>query len=52
MTTQQKNYRLPSHTIKQLEALIEKMGATETQIIILAVDRLAQQEIKPAKKST
>lgn len=42
--TKQKNYRLPEYTIKQIEFLIQQTGATETQIIILAVERLAQSQ--------
>ncbi len=49
--TQQKNFRLPDISLQQLKALIEKTGMTETQLIILALDRLAQQELpqKPPK---
>lgn len=42
--TQQKNFRLPTITLDQLKALIERTGMTETQVIIIAIDRLAQQE--------
>lgn len=49
---QQKNYRLPSLTIAQLKALVERTGMTETQLIIMALDRLHREEMsKPAEKS-
>lgn len=44
--TQQKNFRLPEITLKKLKALIEATGATETQVVIIAIDRLTEQEIK------
>lgn len=44
--TKQKNYRLPPATLKQLEALIAKSGMTEVQVIIVAIDRMTQQELQ------
>jgi len=38
---QQVNARLPAVTIEQLNTLIKKTGMTKTQVIILAIDRLA-----------
>lgn len=47
--TTQRNYRLPTITLNKLKALIEATGMTETQVIILAIDRLTEKEIKPQK---
>lgn len=48
--TKQKNYRLPTATIKQLEALVAQSGMTEVQVIIVAIDRLAQAELQPSEQ--
>jgi len=37
----QMNFRLPVLTIEQIELIAQTYGLTHTQIIILAVDRLA-----------
>lgn len=47
--TTQRNYRLPKITLDKLKALIEATGMTETQVIILAVDRLTEKEVKEVK---
>lgn len=44
MSTKQVNVRLPAHTIKQLESLAKRFGMTKTQVLILAIDRLAAKE--------
>lgn len=41
--SQQFNARLPKLTHEQIEDLCEAHGLTKTQVIILAVDRLARQ---------
>jgi predicted DNA-binding protein len=43
-TTKQFNVRLPKFTQAQIKALEEKTGMTVTQIVILAIDRMAQSE--------
>ena len=40
--SQQFNVRLPALTHEQISQLHESYGLTKTQVIILAVDRLAQ----------
>lgn len=47
--TKQKNYRLPPATLKQLEALTAKSGMTEVQLIIVAIDRMSQQELQSSE---
>ncbi len=47
-TNRQFNIRnLPELTAKQLDELIDKLGMTKTQLVIMAIDRLYQQEVKP-----
>jgi hypothetical protein len=41
----QMNVRLPDLTLDQIERLCAKLGATKAQVIILAVDRMAQREL-------
>lgn len=43
-TSKQLNVRLPSHTHKQLDRLVAKLGMTKTQVLILAIDRLDSEE--------
>jgi len=38
------NYRLPESTVALLNALAEKLGMTKTQVMILAIDRMAEKE--------
>lgn len=47
--TKQKNYRLPTITLEKLKALAKATGLTEVQIVILAIDRMNEKEIKPQK---
>lgn len=37
--------RLPAHTRRQLDALCAHLGMSIAQVLILALDRLAQQEL-------
>jgi len=50
MTTKQKNFRLPTITTDKLDALIKATGLTEVQVIIIAIDRLTEQELKKQQK--
>lgn len=50
MATQQKNFRLPTITTDKLKALIAATGLTEVQVVILAIDRLTEQEVKKQQK--
>src|SRR6266699_3407022 len=43
MTTQY-NVRLPEKTAEQIQKLIEATGMTQTQLMIVAIDRMYQQE--------
>ena len=40
------SYRLPESTVKLIAKLAQALGMTYTQVLILAVDRLATQELK------
>jgi hypothetical protein len=44
MPKQQTNIRLSLHTKRQLRALAEKLGVSEGQLVMLAIDRLARDE--------
>lgn len=44
MTKKQINIRLPDNSLRQLSDLQAKLGMTQVQIIMLALDRLAKQE--------
>jgi hypothetical protein len=44
MPKQQTNIRLSLHTKRQLRALAEKLGLSEGQLVMLAIDRLARDE--------
>ena len=44
MARKQLNIRLPDNSLRQLSALQDKLGMTQVQIIMLALDRLAKQE--------
>jgi len=43
MNREQFNVRLPGMTIEQIDLIAETHGLTKTQIVILAIDRLAHQ---------
>ncbi len=45
MPTKQENIRLPELTQQQLTQLVEELGMTKTQVVIIAIDRLYQQEL-------
>ncbi len=38
------SFRLPTNTREQIDALAQRLGATHTQAIILAVDRMHREE--------
>lgn len=40
------NVRIPKHTEEQIDYLVERKGMTQTQLAILAFDRLYQEEKK------
>ena len=44
MPNKQLNIRLPDNSLRQLAALQNKLGMTQVQIIMLALERLAKQE--------
>lgn len=44
MAKKQLNIRLPDNSMKQLTKLQSKLGMTQVQVIMLALDRLATQE--------
>jgi len=44
MPKKQLNVRLPDNSGKQLAALQDKLGMTQVQVVMLALDRLAKQE--------
>ncbi len=44
MPKQQTNIRLSLHTKRQLRALAQKLGLSEGQLVMLAIDRLARDE--------
>jgi antitoxin component of RelBE/YafQ-DinJ toxin-antitoxin module len=44
MAKQQTNIRLSDHTKRQLRALAHKLGMSEGQLVMLAIDRLARDE--------
>lgn len=52
MLKKQKNYRLPSLTLKQIADLQERTGMTETQVIIRAIDRMAHEVMKRTEDSS
>lgn len=37
---------LPEHTARQIDELCAQLGMTKTQLVITAIDRLYQQEVK------
>jgi hypothetical protein len=41
------SFRLPDCTLRQLAGLVAKCGGTATQVIIVAVDRMAAVELNP-----
>ena len=43
--TERFNARIPKLTANQIERLADKLGLTKTQLLIVAVDRMAQQEL-------
>lgn len=44
MPKQQTNIRLSDHSKRQLRALARKLGLSEGQLVMLAIDRLARDE--------
>jgi hypothetical protein len=50
MATRTTSFRLPEHTKRQMEDLAQKLGMTQTQTLIVALDRLHQQELKGGKE--
>lgn len=48
--TKQYNVRLPEHTQRQLAELIQVLGMTQTQILVLAIDRLHEEERRERKE--
>jgi len=50
VSTRQFNVRIPPVTQEQLSMLKDETGMTTTQMIIVAVDRLATERINSAKK--
>lgn len=48
MASKQKNYRLPTITLEQIAKLQDQTGMTETQVIIRAIDRMAQELLSEA----
>lgn len=52
MAKQQVNTRLPEATLRQIERLMAKTGMTQTQVLIIAIDRMAAQELKGATMKT
>lgn len=48
MTNKQFNIRnLPELTAVQIDELCAKLGMTKTQLVIMAIDRLHQRELRP-----
>ena len=43
----QSNFRLPGLTQEQIKELSDKLGMTATQVVVLAVDRLAAIYLAP-----
>jgi predicted DNA-binding protein len=41
------SFRLPDSTMEQLRKLADARGMTLTQLIIVAVDRMAAEKLKP-----
>jgi len=50
MTPTSTSFRLPEITTAQLAKLCKVLGTTQTQIIIMAVDRMAREELEKSKK--
>lgn len=51
MPKKQFSARLPDRTFQQIEDLQAKLGMTKVQVMMLAVERLAKQELKRKKES-
>jgi hypothetical protein len=49
MSKSQINIRVSDHSRRQLDALIERTGLNQTEVIMLALDRLSKEEIKMDK---
>lgn len=45
-TTKQFNTRLPEATVQQIEQIAQQTGMTKTQVLILAIDRMAKEQKK------
>jgi predicted DNA-binding protein len=52
MSTTQYNVRLPEETTTQIQELIEATGMTQTQLMIVAIDRMFQKEREFSMKRT
>jgi hypothetical protein len=52
LSTTQYNVRLPDVTTKQIQRLIELTGMTQTQLMIVALDRMFQAEEKPNREES
>lgn len=51
MTNKQFNIRnLPERTARQIDELCAKTGMTKTQLVLLAIERLYQEETKDPQK--
>lgn len=51
MPTKQFNTRLPESTLEQIEQIAKRTGMTKTQVLILAIDRMAKEQEKSTTKS-
>lgn len=47
---EQFNCRLPAFTKKQIASLAERMGLSQSEVVILAIDRLTEATGKPKEK--
>lgn len=48
MTPAPTSFRLPAKTKEQLEELAERWDATLTQVLVVIVDRVHREELRPA----
>lgn len=47
---QQLNLRISAHTAEQIDELAEKLGLNKTEIVLLAIDRLARDKLPKRDK--
>jgi hypothetical protein len=47
-----KSFRLPEDTAKKMEEIQQKTGDTETQVLIVAVDRMYRDEFPESRQYT